>query len=83
MSDEPNEIIDGLGGTTAVARMLNAPMSTVHSWRKNGIPPSRLAHLKLAVQVEGLDWPIDTVTPAPTSPGKGDDLTASQQTEAA
>jgi hypothetical protein len=43
-------LIDALGGTTAVARMTDAPVSTVHSWRKNGIPRSRLAHLRLLNQ---------------------------------
>ena len=57
METQADKIIDGLGGTTAVAKMLNAPASTVHSWRKNGIPPSRLAHLKLAAQVTKLVWP--------------------------
>lgn len=66
MSDEPNEIIDGLGGTTAVARLLSAPSSTVHSWRKNGIPPSRLAHLKLAAQADGREWPFDAAQHAPS-----------------
>jgi hypothetical protein len=47
MATEADLIIDGLGGSTAVARMMDAPLSTVHSWRKNGIPRSRLAHLKL------------------------------------
>ena len=42
-----NKVIDALGGTSAVARLTEAPVSTVHSWRKNGIPPSRLAHLRL------------------------------------
>lgn len=37
-------IIDALGGTTAIGRMIHAPASTVHSWRKR-IPPSRLNHL--------------------------------------
>lgn len=60
MSDEANRIIDGLGGTTAVSRMTLVPPSTVHSWRKNGIPLSRIAHLKLAAQAAGIPWPLDT-----------------------
>lgn len=40
-------IIDALGGTTAVSRLTETPLSTVHSWRKNGIPRSRMAHLRL------------------------------------
>lgn len=57
METQADTIIDSFGGTTAVAKLLNAPASTVHSWRRNGIPPSRLAHLKLAAQVAKL--PLD------------------------
>lgn len=51
-------IIDALGGTSATAAKAHAPVSTVHSWRKNGIPGSRLAHLKLIASNEGteIDW---------------------------
>lgn len=47
-----------LGGTTAVADLLEAPVSTVHSWKRKGISAARLAHLKLAAQVAGkhIDW---------------------------
>ncbi|MFN3675319.1 MAG: carph-isopro domain-containing protein [Sphingomonas pseudosanguinis] len=53
-----DRIIDALGGTTAVSRKAEAPLSTVHSWRRNGIPASRLAHLKLIALHEGtaIDW---------------------------
>jgi hypothetical protein len=50
-------VIDALGGTSAVARLIQAPVSTVHSWRKNGIPPSRLAHLKLVASTQGIALP--------------------------
>ncbi len=79
MSTEADIIIDGLGGTSAVAKMMSAPVSTVHSWRKNGIPPSRVAHLKLVVQAKGLRWPLDTAASLPPSSGKGENLTAAQQ----
>jgi hypothetical protein len=72
MSDEANHIIDGLGGTTAVSRMTLVPPSTVHSWRKNGIPLSRLAHLKLAAKAEGLPWPLDTDAEQVPSPDSSD-----------
>lgn len=57
-----DQIIDALGGTTAVSRMTLAPLSTVHSWRKNGIPISRLEHLKLVAEMKGLklDWSTAT-----------------------
>lgn len=51
-------LIQTLGGTTAVSRMTFAPISTVQSWKKNGIPGSRLAHLRLVAEREGkaIDW---------------------------
>jgi hypothetical protein len=50
-------IIDTLGGTTEVSRKTRAPVSTVHSWRKNGIPPSRMAHLEMIAEAEGKKLP--------------------------
>jgi len=61
METAANKLIDSLGGTTAVARMTEAPISTVHSWRKNGIPQSRLAHLRLAAQASNLDIDFDAL----------------------
>eukprot|EP01037_Dinobryon_pediforme_P018032 gene18032-18269_t len=63
MSTDANAIIDHLGGTSAVARMIKAPTSTVHSWRSKGIPPSRLEHLRLLAQVQGITLP-DEAAPA-------------------
>lgn len=77
-------VIDGLGGTTAVARLVHAPVSTVHSWRVNGIPKSRMAHLRLAAGAEGLEWPVadhddaDTANTNTSSSGKSNDLTAQE-----
>lgn len=51
------EFIDALGGTSAVAKKIDAPVSTVHSWREIGIPASRLAHLRLIAQAEGKSAP--------------------------
>lgn len=51
------EIIDALGGTTKLAKALEAPTSTVFSWRKIGIPPSRMAHIRLIAQVQGVELP--------------------------
>jgi 1-aminocyclopropane-1-carboxylate deaminase/D-cysteine desulfhydrase-like pyridoxal-dependent ACC family enzyme len=50
-------VIDALGGTTAVAGAINAPTSTVHSWRRIGIPASRLAHLKLVAEQQNVRLP--------------------------
>jgi len=87
-----DQIIDALGGTTAVHRMTQTPISTVHSWRRNGIPRARLAHLKLAAQVAGkvIDWDdpaepardgdkhgsADSVTQHDASSGKGAEVSA-------
>lgn len=53
-----DRVIDALGGTSAVARRINAPVSTVHSWRSIGIPASRLAHLELLAQAEKVALPV-------------------------
>jgi hypothetical protein len=52
-----DQVIDKLGGTTAVATAIDAPTSTVHSWRTIGIPKSRLAHLKLIAEQRGVELP--------------------------
>lgn len=50
--------IAALGGTTAVAGLIDAPPTTVQSWKSNGIPRSRLSHLKMVAEREGkaIDW---------------------------
>jgi hypothetical protein len=58
MSNFADIVLDHLGGTSAVAKLIEAPTSTVHSWRKNGIPQSRMAHLRLAAKDAGLELPI-------------------------
>jgi hypothetical protein len=52
-----NKVIDALGGTSKVARSIEAPTSTVHSWREIGIPSSRLAHLRLIATAQGVELP--------------------------
>lgn len=59
MITDANTVIDHLGGTTAVAKLIEAPVSTVHSWRSNGIPKARLAHLRLVSQAIGNPLPTD------------------------
>lgn len=49
-----NHLIDACGGTSAVAKLLKSTTSTVHSWRVNGLPESRLDHLRLAAREAGL-----------------------------
>lgn len=45
-----SEIIEILGGVTAVARMLEIKPPSVHAWLKDGIPEGRLRDL--AAQIE-------------------------------
>src|SRR3546814_1152803 len=45
------DIFDEIGGAAKVARLMNAPVTTVWAWQKsNRIPPARLAHLRLALK---------------------------------
>jgi DNA-binding transcriptional regulator YdaS (Cro superfamily) len=41
----PSEMIDILGGTTAVAKLLNVKPPSVHGWRAAGIPDDKLIRL--------------------------------------
>jgi hypothetical protein len=58
MNTFATNLIGAFGGSTAVSRLTAAPVSTVHSWKENGIPASRLAHLKLVAEKEAIqiDW---------------------------
>jgi hypothetical protein len=72
-----------LGGTTAVAEMLEAPVSTVHSF-KSKISRSRLAHLKLAAAAAGkqIDWDA-AVEPVSSDGGMADHDAATPTEKAA
>jgi hypothetical protein len=63
MQTYADQVIDALGGTSEVARSIEAPTSTVHSWRKIGIPSSRLAHLRLLAKERGIELPEAPETP--------------------
>ncbi len=84
MANAADHIIDTLGGTTAVSRMIDAPPSTVHSWRKNGIPRSRMAHLRLVASAEGIEFDFAAAEHADDlaagaedqSPGNGNHVSA-------
>lgn len=43
----PSEIIDRLGGTTAVARLCEIEPPSVSEWKKRGIPKAQLKYLRL------------------------------------
>lgn len=44
---DANYIIDALGGTAAVAKLLDVRMPSVSQWRTCGIPKARLQTIKL------------------------------------
>lgn len=47
-----SEIIELLGGVTAVARMLEIKPPSVHAWLQDGIPESRLRELAGQIEVK-------------------------------
>ena len=59
MSTDAEKVLYHLGGTSAVAKLIEAPVSTVHSWRSIGIPASRLAHLRLVAAAQDKPLPDD------------------------
>jgi len=61
METPASKLIDAFGGTSRTAKLAGLPISTVHSWRSNGIPHSRLAHLKLVARVEKLKIDFDAM----------------------
>lgn len=50
----PNELIDKLGGTTAVARLLGIKAPSVHAWRTGGIPDDKLIRLAPFAEQRGI-----------------------------
>jgi hypothetical protein len=69
MDINPKILIDHLGGVSAVAKLLKAPTSTVFSWTKNGIPASRMEHLRLAAK--SIKTPLPDDLAALQSPTQG------------
>jgi hypothetical protein len=72
MNQMANVVIDRLGGTTATAKICECKPPSVHEWRLNGIPKSRLQFLRLAhpEAFEGIDQPDQPDQPdsAPVQP---------------
>jgi hypothetical protein len=62
-------LINTFGGLTKVAELMRAPVTTVSSWKRSGLSQSRLAHLRLIAEKEGVavDWsnglPFDDAAP--------------------
>ena len=46
----PSDLIDNLGGTSAVARMAGVSPPTAHAYRYRGIPPERCPAIERATQ---------------------------------
>ena len=42
MKPNPSALIDALGGTSKVARLMDVTPQSVHAWREEGIPHARL-----------------------------------------
>lgn len=73
----PEKIIDGLGGTSAVARFFDIRPPSVSDWKKSGIPDDKLIRLAPLVEQKGIatrkelfpnDWHLiwpELVTPEP------------------
>ena len=81
-------IIAALGGTSAVARELDVPASTVSSWKSGGsIPRWRMAGITSLAKSLGVDLDVvgatDNAPASAVSSRKSGDLTAAQQSEAA
>lgn len=70
MDTPASKLIDAFGGTSKTAQIAGLPISTVHSWRRNGIPQSRLSHLGLVVKSEGLPIDFDSLAVGVTPPPK-------------
>lgn len=49
-----SDLIDKLGGTTAVARLLNVKPPSVHGWRAAGIPDDKLIRLAPTLERAGI-----------------------------
>ncbi len=52
MNMTTTEIIDLLGGVTAVARMLEIKPPSVHAWLLDGIPDARLRELAGQIEIK-------------------------------
>jgi hypothetical protein len=70
METPASKLIDAFGGTSKTASLAGLPVSTVHSWRRNGIPRSRLSHLRIVAQVEQLGVDFDALCDGVEPPAK-------------
>lgn len=62
-----DKIIDELGGTSALAALLQVDDSTVSTWRRRGIPPGRWSDLvKLAKRKRRSDITFEVLAALPS-----------------
>jgi len=61
-----NEIIDELGGNTAVAKLVGIKPPGVAYWRRKGIPPLRIIQLKTLKPEVMAKLDVQTVQPTTT-----------------
>lgn len=52
-----DDVIDKLGGTNAVARLMRLDARAVSNWRKRGLPPETFVALTAALNANGLYAP--------------------------
>jgi hypothetical protein len=68
-----SEIIEALGGATAIARAIDVPVTTAHSWKRaNYVPAWRVPALltlakKLGKPITAASFPVERSRPAQTS----------------
>ena len=51
---KPKKLIDKLGGSTAVARLMGESAPAVHMWRTRGIPADKLIRLAPIAEQRGI-----------------------------
>lgn len=61
MDTFPAALIDAMGGTTVVAKLMHAPVSTVNNMRTRRVTDSRLNHLRRIAIAEFPNLDVDTL----------------------
>ncbi|WP_161773104.1 hypothetical protein [Sphingomonas sp. RIT328] len=61
MDTFPAALIDAMGGTTVVARLMNAPVSTVNNMRTRRVTGSRLNHLRRIALAEFPNLDVEAI----------------------
>jgi hypothetical protein len=82
MDTFPAALIDAMGGTTVVAKLMHAPVSTVNNMRTRRITDSRLNHLRRIAIAEFPNLDVETLARehGVLLPSMGENATASSGT---